>query len=281
MLSGGDLDGDLYNLIYDHRLYPNSVFDPADYPTPNAIDIGRPVERKDMTDFFIDFMRNDKLGLIATLHQILADQKPDGVFDAQCVLLAELHSTAVDFSKTGIPVSIFQLLPLSGVERQGASYVLAMLLTNGTRCDASSYSAFMFRLILFLIFLSKVNFSAMPKYPKTRPDFQAPGPRVLIDRSISFAEEEPSHDSDEDEELAEVARYNPSQIRYYESEKILGRLYREIDEKKFLEQIQEQSLPTTMIDQHPLEIIWKYVNVRTVLIQWTHLLDFARSIKDK
>jgi len=104
-LSGGDLDGDLYNIIYDHSLYPKQLAHPAGYPTTTPIDIGRTVERSDITDFFIAFMENDNLGLIATLHQILADQHERGTFDPQCVLLAESHSTAVDFSKTGIPVS--------------------------------------------------------------------------------------------------------------------------------------------------------------------------------
>lgn len=105
-LSGGDLDGDLYNIIHDTTLYPTRIAAPADYPTQDPIDIEREVNRKDMTDFFIKFMENDQLGRIATTHQILADQKPDGTFDQDCILLADLHSTAVDFSKTGIPVCI-------------------------------------------------------------------------------------------------------------------------------------------------------------------------------
>ena len=105
-LSGGDLDGDLYNVIYDDTLYPKRLSQPADYPTATPIDIGRTVERSDMTDFFIRFMENDNLGLIATLHQILADQSLVGTFDPSCIQLAGMHSTAVDFSKTGIPVCI-------------------------------------------------------------------------------------------------------------------------------------------------------------------------------
>lgn len=103
-LSGGDLDGDLYNIIYDNTLYPKQLYQPADYPAATPINIGRPVERSDMTDFFVKFMENDNLGLIATLHQILADQKASGTSDPVCILLAGLHSTAVDFSKTGIGV---------------------------------------------------------------------------------------------------------------------------------------------------------------------------------
>ena len=109
-LSGGDLDGDLYNIIYDNSLYPKRLSRPADYPTAKAIDIGRTVARSDMTEFFIQFMENDNLALIATLHQILADQSPAGTFDTVCTDLAEMHSTAVDFSKTGIPVRSFKIL---------------------------------------------------------------------------------------------------------------------------------------------------------------------------
>lgn len=103
-LSGGDLDGDLYNIIYDDTLMPTKITDPADYPTVPAIDIGREVTRFDMTNFFVQFMENDQLGRLSTLHQTLADQKDGGVFDPACVRLAEMCSTAVDFSKTGIPV---------------------------------------------------------------------------------------------------------------------------------------------------------------------------------
>ena len=51
-------------------------------------------------------METDQLGRIATLHQILADQREMGTLDPDCITLAELHSTAVDFTKTGIAVRI-------------------------------------------------------------------------------------------------------------------------------------------------------------------------------
>ena len=110
-LSGGDLDGDLYNVIHDVSLYPARVAVPADYHIQKPIDIGREVRCSDMTTFFIQFMENDQLGRIATLHQALADQRPQGTFDPDCLLLAELHSQAVDFSKTGNAVSYVQCAP--------------------------------------------------------------------------------------------------------------------------------------------------------------------------
>jgi hypothetical protein len=103
-LSGGDLDGDLYNIIWDFGCKPKRYCKPADYPRQPPQDIERTVEREDMTDFFVKFMETDQLGRIATSHQVLADQRDLGTSDPDCKLLAELHSIAVDFSKTGIPV---------------------------------------------------------------------------------------------------------------------------------------------------------------------------------
>ena len=103
-LSGGDLDGDLYNIIYDPAFLPISVHGPADYPRVVQPDVVERVERHHMSDFFIQFMENDRLGWIATLHQMLADQRIQGTLHPDCILLAGKHSTAVDFSKTGVPV---------------------------------------------------------------------------------------------------------------------------------------------------------------------------------
>lgn len=104
-LSGGDLDGDLFHIIYDERLIPDFVYQPADYaPTPSK-DLGRPVEANDIVDFFIDFMKMDRLGVISNKHKIRADRKLDGTKDAECIVLAKLASDAVDFSKSGVPVS--------------------------------------------------------------------------------------------------------------------------------------------------------------------------------
>ncbi|TVY73467.1 putative RNA-dependent RNA polymerase [Lachnellula suecica] len=105
-LSGGDLDGDIYNIIWDPECNPSRSHSPADYPRQEPDNLDRAVTRDDMTDFFIKFMETDQLGRIATSHQILADQKQLGTLDPSCITLAELHSTAVDFSKTGVPVDI-------------------------------------------------------------------------------------------------------------------------------------------------------------------------------
>ncbi|KAL9130783.1 MAG: hypothetical protein Q9217_001131 [Psora testacea] len=234
-LSGGDLDGDIYNIIYDSGLYPQHVVDPANYDAPKAIDIGRPVERGDITDFFITFMENDNLGMIATLHQILADQRPCGTLDPECIRVASLHSTAVDYSKTGIP-----------------------------------------RIIDF----PKVSISDLPKFPKARPDFQAPGPQVLIAKDIALEADEAMPSPVGDDELEEAAAFGPPQHPYYQSEKILGKLYRNIDEHQFFAQIQAHTAHAHQKASSLVDSVWKYVKDKTALIQWKHHLEFAYNVKE-
>ncbi|CAK7203059.1 hypothetical protein SEUCBS139899_005788 [Sporothrix eucalyptigena] len=111
-LSGGDLDGDIFNVIWDPEICRNTKlqsFMPADYPRQAPINIGRIVKTEDIADFFLDFMRTDHLGAIATRHMILADQLPSGTLESSCIQVAEMHSTAVDFSKTGIPAELKDL----------------------------------------------------------------------------------------------------------------------------------------------------------------------------
>jgi RNA dependent RNA polymerase len=105
-LSGGDLDGDLFNIIYDSRFRLRRIERAADYPRVPGNVLDRPVTMDDIKDFFITFMRQDQLGRIATTHKIIADREAAGTLDLKCLTLAQLHSTAVDFSKTGTPVSL-------------------------------------------------------------------------------------------------------------------------------------------------------------------------------
>lgn len=129
-----------------------------------------------------------------------------------------------------------------------------------------------------------MNFKQLPKWPKYRPDFQAAGPRVLIEKNINFEEVDSATQSEEDEEVDEVASYSPPKPIYYESEKILGKLYREIDEQKFFEELQRQSrLPNL----HPNKarslagVVWNYVREKTANFQWHHYSQFAQDVKDR
>lgn len=172
-LSGGDLDGDIFNVIWDQGAMPLRVFGPADYPRVEPTDLGREVTQEDMTQFFVDFMKQDYLGVVAVRHMILADQRSLGTRDPDCLKLAELHSKAVDFSKNGHPVDLREL----------------------------------------------------PRADRFRPDFLAPGPEAhVLDLSAIELDKYILEEEEEDS-------YSSPRHRYYRSEKILGRLYRAINEQ--------------------------------------------------
>ncbi|KAK9434042.1 RNA dependent RNA polymerase-domain-containing protein [Lipomyces doorenjongii] len=109
MASGGDLDGDDYTIIWDRQLIPQIVnYQPMDYTAPaSRVKEGDgEVTVDDRRQFMIDYMRNDQLGVIALSHLAIQDASPYGVMDPVCLDLAQLHSMAVDFAKTGVPARI-------------------------------------------------------------------------------------------------------------------------------------------------------------------------------
>lgn len=73
------------------------------------------------------------------------------------------------------------------------------------------------------------------------------------------------------------------QYRYYESPKVLGQLYRDIDEHEILKQIQDQSRKLNVYlapSKSPLGAVWEYVKQETTLIQYSHFTSFAEDTKE-
>lgn len=111
MCSGGDLDGDDYLLIWDKELIPNDWFrEPMDYASNKARDLDHDVTVDEITSFFVTYMKNDCLPRIAHAHLAWADRLEDGVNEEKCIRLAQLHSDAVDYNKTGIPANMTRTL---------------------------------------------------------------------------------------------------------------------------------------------------------------------------
>jgi hypothetical protein len=107
---------------------------------------------------------------------------------------------------------------------------------------------------------------------------------VVIEKNIDLLDEHPSNLDDEDPELEEVAGYGRQKHRYYESPKILGRLYRDIDEHQVLGHIKKQSkaLGAQANQTNSLaNAVWKYVFDKTALILWRHHLKFAKDVKER
>ncbi|GAN07814.1 RNA-dependent RNA polymerase 1 [Mucor ambiguus] len=105
MCSGGDLDGDDYTVYWDPRLIPSGNYEAMDY-TPAPPKLVDEVKIKDIIKFFVNYISNDNLGQIANAHLATADQSPIGARDGRCIRLAQLHSEAVDFPKSGKPAKL-------------------------------------------------------------------------------------------------------------------------------------------------------------------------------
>lgn len=107
MCSGGDLDGDDYIISWDPDLFPKEWnLEPMNYTAPPPKELDRPVEINDITSFFVTYMKNDTLPTIAHAHLVWSDYSENGVKDEKCKELAELHSAAVDYNKTGQPAKM-------------------------------------------------------------------------------------------------------------------------------------------------------------------------------
>jgi len=111
-LGGGDLDGDIYNLILDETLYPPKEFTafPGEYVALPPKETTWPCRLSDVADFVIDYIKSDLVGYIAILHLRIGDLHGDGLGCEDCMKLSEHASHAVDFVKRGVPVD-FKNLP--------------------------------------------------------------------------------------------------------------------------------------------------------------------------
>ncbi|KAG1741976.1 RNA dependent RNA polymerase-domain-containing protein [Suillus lakei] len=105
-LGGGDLDGDLYEIIQHPPLILPDHYDPASYPSGKPFTIERPSTIDDVCNFVVEYINSDVVGLVSDKHITIADQASDGTFNEACLKLAALHSQAVDYPKNGWKVDI-------------------------------------------------------------------------------------------------------------------------------------------------------------------------------
>lgn len=99
-LSGSDLDGDLYHVIWDDELIPKmGNKDPMDYTSAEKLDYGGEIGVEEMIEHMCQYIEYDTLGQIDNTHKALADQI--GIESEECLQLAKMHAYAVDAPKTG------------------------------------------------------------------------------------------------------------------------------------------------------------------------------------
>ena len=106
-MSGSDLDGDMYFVCWHNQLLPpGENKEPMNYQAKPKQVLQRPVTESDMIDFIGSYIEGDSFGVIANSHLAYADGQENGIFSQECLKLAEMHSDAVDFPKTGFHVKI-------------------------------------------------------------------------------------------------------------------------------------------------------------------------------
>ncbi|KAJ3983189.1 RdRP-domain-containing protein [Lentinula detonsa] len=110
MLGGGDLDGDIYNLILDDAFHPPKDFTAVAgaYEPLQPTVTSHPCGVQDVVDFVINFIKSDLVGYISILHLRISDA--NGLDCPDCLELAKAASHAVDYPKVGTAVN-FKDLP--------------------------------------------------------------------------------------------------------------------------------------------------------------------------
>jgi len=110
----------------------------------------------------------------------------------------------------------------------------------------------------------------------------ADGPRLIVGNVLDFN----AHERFEDDEPDAITDLDPDMRRvfFYESKKALGYLFRAIDEKKFLQNIQTRGIGLQQHDAtraSPISLVWEYIQRATLMIQWTHHLSTASTFYDE
>jgi RNA-dependent RNA polymerase len=102
-LTGGDLDGDQYSIIGEKSIFPREIVEPMNYNPAKkpAAKKGYNYCKDDRIRFFAHFIANDNLGKVANTWQAQCEIQEHCARSKIAVELARIHSTIVDFPKTG------------------------------------------------------------------------------------------------------------------------------------------------------------------------------------
>ena len=114
-MSGSDLDGDEFAVTWDKRLFLESNKEAMDYEGTDTSRVrrlsGKPEKvTEELVVHFLDHIKNASVGQISMLWLDHAASK--GATSDECTKLAELHSIAVDYPKSGVPAEIPSTLRL-------------------------------------------------------------------------------------------------------------------------------------------------------------------------
>lgn len=112
----------------------------------------------------------------------------------------------------------------------------------------------------------------------------APGPRVRVAESIEILEDGREHlwNDDSGSVIDDDDDVRPP-MRYYKSQRVLGALYRTINERDFIRDLEWDSLNSQTQLSNPvnvLDCVWEYVTRETAGFLWDHCMKDAYYIRD-
>lgn len=111
----------------------------------------------------------------------------------------------------------------------------------------------------------------------------APGPRVRVADSIEVLDNGDEHHLNDDAQtiVDDDDDVRPP-LRYYKSRCVLGALYRTINERDFVNELEWDSSnrQTQTKSANVLALVWKYVERETAGFLWDHCVKDAHYIRD-
>jgi len=115
-----------------------------------------------------------------------------------------------------------------------------------------------------------------------KPDFMATAPHLMLEHVVKLEDDE----DELDQNLDPVRGLDPEgqPVRYYESPKVLGQLFRAIDEIEFLREMRTQDHSTpdpTRKQQTLMSRVWNYIRGETRGVLFHHEIDEARDIREE
>ncbi|KAL4637957.1 hypothetical protein ACB092_03G116100 [Castanea dentata] len=108
--SRSDLDGDLYFVCWDPDLIPPRQIQPMEYIGANTKPLDHDVTIEEVQEYFVDYILNNRLGIIDNAHIVFADSEPRRAMSPECIELVKLHSIVVDSPKSGVVAEIHHRL---------------------------------------------------------------------------------------------------------------------------------------------------------------------------
>lgn len=155
--------GDVFVITTMKELLPQKISQPADYDPAKRKEVDRESTQQDMADFVTEFICSDvsavglarasstdlddkrqTIGLISSRWLEHADKSPRGIFDPGCLRLAQMHSLATDYPKTGLPVPVGDL-PECNMRRGRPDWSAPETESSGRFYESQRYLGRLFR----------------------------------------------------------------------------------------------------------------------------------------